>query len=178
MAERLTLARPYAEAVFRLAEESKTLPKWSAVLGFLRALLADQELAAIVGNPNVDDARTLTLICDIAGDRIDEQARNLVRLLIDNGRLGLLDEISSQYEILRAEAEKTIEVEVRTAYMLDGGQQQAIASALEKRLGRSVSLNVQEDKNLIGGVLIRAGDLVIDGSIKGRLAQLATHLTH
>lgn len=178
MAERLTLARPYAEAVFKLAKEDNRLADWSAMLALMVAILDDAQMARIADDPNVDGARLLALIKDIAGDRLDDEAGNFVHLLIDNGRLSLMGEIAAQFEGLRAEAESMIEVEVISAYALDDDQKNQIIRAMSTRLGRSVNLNVSEDKSLMGGMVIRAGDLVIDGSVTGRLAALATALTH
>jgi F-type H+-transporting ATPase subunit delta len=178
MAERLTLARPYAEAVFRLAKEQRRLGEWFELLSLLAVVLSDERVVRVVTNPEVEDGRILALVKDICGDKLDEQGENLVRMLIANDRLRLMPEIHSLYEDLKQEAEAAIDVEVTSAYPLESSQQKILAEALNRKLGRDINLTVSEDKSLIGGVVIRAGDLVIDGSVKGYLGELATHLTH
>ena len=178
MAERLTLARPYAEAVFRLAKEQKRLGEWYELLSLLAVVLSDERVVRVVTNPEVEDGRILALVKDICGDTLDEQGENLVRMLIANDRLRLMPEIHSLYEGLKQEAEAAIDVEVTSAYPLESSQEKILADALNRKLGRDINLTVSEDKSLIGGVVIRAGDLVIDGSVKGYLGELATHLTH
>ena len=178
MAERLTLARPYAEAVFKLASEQKRLGEWHELLSLLASVLRDERMVRIVINPEVEDDRVVALLKDICGKQMDEQGENLVRLLLGNDRLRLMPEIYSIYEGLKQEAEKAIDVEVTSAYPLESSQEKILAEALNRKLGCEVNLTVSEDKSLIGGVVIRAGDLVIDGSVKGYLGELATHLTH
>lgn len=111
------------------------------------------------------------------GGQLDEEARNFVRLLVDYRRLSLLPEIRELYETMRAEAEGRLEVDVRTAFPLDARQREMLVAALKRRFGREVNLAETVDPDLIGGVEIRAGDLVIDGSVRGRLAALAAQLT-
>ena len=178
MAERLTLARPYADAVFKLAKEQKRLGEWFELLSLLATVLSDERIVRVVLNPEVEDDRVLALLRDICGSKLDEQGENLVRMLIANDRLRLMPEIHSLYEDLKQEAEAAIDVEVTSAYPLDSSQEKILADSLNRKLGRDVNLTVSEDKSLIGGVVIRAGDLVIDGSVKGYLGELATHLTH
>jgi F-type H+-transporting ATPase subunit delta len=178
MAERLTLARPYAEAVFKLAKERKRLGEWHDLLSLLAIVMRDERIVRVVINPEVEDDRVLALMKDICGAKLDEQGENLVRLLIANDRLRLMPEISALYEEMKQEAEKAIDVEVTSAYPLESSQEKILADALNRKLGCDVNLTVSEDKSLIGGVVIRAGDLVIDGSVKGYLGELATHLTH
>ena len=178
MAERLTLARPYADAVFKLAKEQKRLGEWFELLSLLAAVLGDERIVRVVINPEVEDDRVLALLRDICGSKLDEQGENLVRMLITNDRLRLMPEIHSLYEDLKQEAEAAIDVQVTSAYPLDSSQEKILADSLNRKLGRDVNLTVSEDKSLIGGVVIRAGDLVIDGSVKGYLGELATHLTH
>ena len=178
MAERLTLARPYADATFKLAKEQGRLGEWFELLSFLAAVVHDARIERIVTNPEIEDDRIVALLKDICGGKLDEQGENLVRLLITNDRLRLLPEIQSLFEELKHEAEAAIDVEVASAYPLESSQQKILVEALNRKLGREINLTVCEDKSLIGGVVIRAGDLVIDGSVKGYLGELATHLTH
>jgi len=177
MAERLTLARPYAEAVFKLAQASNDLAGWSTVLQNLSAVASDPQMKDIITNPETNDEALLGLIVDIVG-KLDAQQENLVRVLMENDRLLLSPEIASLYEEHRAEAEASVDVVVASAIALDAKQEQAIAASLEKKLGKKVNLSSNVDESLIGGVVIQAGDLVIDGSVKGRLGELASQLIH
>lgn len=178
MAERQTLARPYAEAIFKLAQEQDRMQAWSDGLGFIAAVLADEAMLVVLDQPEIENDRFIALIKDICGEHMDEQAQNLLRVLLENNRASLFPEIVSLYELLKADAERTVEVEVLSAFALDVDQEKSIATAMEKKLGCAVTLQLKEDTSLMGGIVIRAGDLVIDGSVKGYLNELATHLTH
>ena len=176
MTERTTLARPYAEAVFRLASEHKTLKPWSEMLRLAVTVLQDPQVAALVENPRVPRARFVEFFLAICGKRLDKDGANLIRLLSENLRLPLLPDIAALYEALRAGAENRIEAEVISAYEVSETQLKAIAGALKQRLGRDIDLTMRLDPALVGGIMIRAGDLVIDGSVQGKLRALATHL--
>ncbi|MEX2164336.1 MAG: F0F1 ATP synthase subunit delta [Sulfuricaulis sp.] len=178
MAEKQTLARPYAEAVFDRAKESNALMPWSEMLVFLAAVAADENMMRLLGNPRVERARFLELFLSVCGQYINDDGANLVRLLLENRRLGLLPEIIAQFETRRAEAEARIEATVVTPFPLAARQMKTISESLRRKFGREVNLTTRTDKSLLGGIVIRAGDLVIDGSIRGRLAELATHLSH
>jgi len=174
--ERRTLARPYAEAVFRLALERKTLKAWSEMLQLAATLAADPQVAALTDNPRVPRERFVAFFLDVAGKKLDKDAANFIRLLSENHRLALLPEIASLYELLRAQTEGRVEAEVISASVVSDAQLKDIAAALKKRLGRDIDLSTRIDPALIGGIVIRAGDLVIDGSVQGKLRALATHL--
>jgi F-type H+-transporting ATPase subunit delta len=176
MTERTTLARPYAEAVFRLASEHKTLKPWSEMLRLAVAVMQDPQVAALAENPRVPRARFVEFFLDVCSKRLDKDGANFIRLLSENHRLPLLPEISALYEALRAGAENRIEAEVISAYEVSETQLKAIAGALKRRLGRDIDLTTRIDTALVGGIVIRAGDLVIDGSVQGKLHALATHL--
>lgn len=176
MAGTSSLARPYAQAVFELAQESKDFKSWSDALAFLAALLSDESIQDLIHNPRVEEEQLQALLDDLCGDRVPEGGRNLLRLMMANDRLALVPDVAAQYEVLRAEAEGTVDAEVRSAKPLSDEQQTQLAKALEKRLGRKVNLTVHEDDTLLGGAVIRAGDMVIDGSAKGRLEKLASAL--
>ncbi len=178
MAEMQTLARPYAEAVFELARGRNQLTKWSEMLGFIATVAADARMMQIADDPRVDRTRFLSLFLGVCEQRVDEQGANLIRLLVDNRRLALLPEIVAQYEALKAEAEARVEATVISAFPLEAAQLDSLGAALKRRLGREVNLTAQVDQALLGGVVIRAGDLVIDGSVRGRLQELAAHLGH
>lgn len=176
MTERTTLARPYAEAVFRLARERKTLKAWSEMLQLAAAVAADPQVTTLIDNPRVPRNRFVDFFLDVGGKKLDQDAANLVRLLSDNHRLALLPEIAALYESLRAQAENRVEAEVVSASAVNETQLKDIAAALKKRLGRDIDLHTRIDPSLVGGIVIRAGDLVIDGSVQGKLRLLATHL--
>ena len=186
MTERTTLARPYAEAVFRLASEQKALQAWSEMLQLAVAVMRDPQVTALAENPRVPRARFVEFMLDVcaaharasaaAGKRLDKDGANFIRLLSENHRLALLPEIAALFEERRASAESRIEVELVSAYEITEAQIKAIADALKRRLGRDIELATRIDPALIGGVVVRAGDLVIDGSVRGKLRALATHL--
>ena len=176
MAEKSTIARPYAQAIFNIALEEAKLKEWSEMLQFVAAVAADAEMLDIIGNTNINKDKLAQLFIDISGKRLSEYGKNMIKVLADNRRLGYLPQIAQQFEILRAEAEKTIEAEVISAYEVSSEQQQQIADKLKARLGREVSLTCSIDKSLLGGVIIKAGDLVIDGSVIGQIQKLSIEL--
>ncbi len=192
MAEKQTLARPYAEAVFELAQARNALKPWSEMLALVTAIAADENMQRLASDPRVDRARFRDLFLDVCEEcardgalteprtqkNLDDVSANFVRLLVENRRLNLLPEIVTQYETLKAEAEARVEVTVTSAFMLEPEQLKTISEALKRKLGREVNITAQVDKTLMGGIVIRAGDLVIDGSVRGRLADLATHMSH
>lgn len=178
MAELSTVARPYATAVFDIARAARNYPVWSQQLQLLAGIVADEQMRSLIGNAAVSKNQVVKLIAEVAGDKLDANGRNLVKVLAEHRRLGVLAEISDQYEVLRAEAEATLDAEVVSAFAVDAAQQQSIASALQKRLGRKVNITCKVDPALLGGAIVRAGNLVIDGSALGRLEKLATRLAH
>lgn len=178
MAEESTLARPYAEALFELAQQEGRLAQWSEALSALTMIVSNEDVASLIGNPGVDDEALAQAIISIAGESLDEHAKNFVRLLADNGRLPVLPAISEQYAHQRAVAENRVDVEVVAASEINDEQQQQLINALKKRLKRDVSLTFSTDASLIGGAVVRAGDLVIDGSVRAQLAKLELNLAH
>lgn len=178
MAELTTVARPYAQAIFKRAQETGRLAEWSGELQFAAAIALDPTMADTIDSNRLTKAELAERFIGIGAEQLSEEARNLVRLLAENRRLSLLPEIAAVYEVLKAEAESTVEAEMVSAYPLDDAQRDRIAEALKARLGRKVSLSATVDESLIGGAIIRAGDLVIDGSVRGKLGRLATALNH
>lgn len=176
MAENTTIARPYAQAVFAAASEQGDLQGWSAMLQLAAAVVSHDEVAAIIDSPTLDKAQRGQVVIDICGGNITDAGRNLLQVLAENGRLALLPEIAALYEVERAAAESRITAEVISATPLSDSQKQAIAVALQKRLGRDVALECNVDETLLGGAIIRAGDMVIDGSVAGRLDKLGAAL--
>ena len=177
MSDLVTAARPYAKAILELADSDKAMNKWSKQLQFMAAVAMDPELQQLIGNPKLTRQEVAEIFITACGDDIDDQGRNLVRLLAENGRIAVLPELSMLYDKLRADAQGTVEAEVYSAYRLGKEQREKLEAALAKRLGRDVKITSHVDKSLLGGAVIRAGDLVIDGSLKGRIEKLNAALT-
>ena len=176
MAERATIARPYAKAAFEYARSANAFAEWSQGLKTLAEIVADRRVAALTKSPQCTTADLSTLFTDVAGARLDAGMQNFVRVLAENHRLLLLPEIAAYYEVLRSAVENTVDVEVVSAVPLDTAQADKLAQALSTRLKRRVRMRTSVDSTLLGGAVVRAGDLVIDGSLKGRLERLATEL--
>ena len=176
MAEPSTIARPYAEAAFRLADAQGKLAEWSVALANLAAVAADARVRGAVGDPNLPAAKAAGLIIAVLAGKLSGEAENFVRVLAENGRLDVLAEIRTQYEALKNEREGTIEAEVYTAFEMDQAQVADLVSRLEKKTGRKVKARVSVDKSLIGGVKIVIGDKVIDGSARAQLSALENAL--
>jgi F-type H+-transporting ATPase subunit delta len=177
MADKSTIARPYAKAAFEEARDRKRLGPWSQALHTAAAVVSDSRVEELLGNPRVTPQELATLVIEIAGPELDEEGRNFVRTLADNQRLSLLPEISTLFDELKGEAEGVVDVTVTSAVPLDDSQRGKLAAALERRLGRTVRLQCATDPDLLGGAVLRAGDMVIDGSLRGRLERIAYELT-
>ncbi|WP_447927505.1 F0F1 ATP synthase subunit delta [Vreelandella sp. EE27] len=176
MAELLTVARPYAKAAFEYARDHEAFDSWSQALNFLSVAVADDDLRRVLGSPKVVNETKIELLSSI----LPEQPEGITRFLTTlatQGRLLALPFIADQFERLRAEFEQRVEVMVTSAYKLTAPQKTKLANALKKRLNREISISTQVDKSLIGGVILRAGDTVIDGSVRGRLNRLTDALT-
>lgn len=176
MTEYQTIARPYAQAVFDLAKSAGNYEEWSQALAWLSVIAEDEQVQEIAQNPRVDDASLIRLFNDIAGEKLSGERENFLKLVVANGRIFALPGIAALYEAMRAEAEGTIEAELISAQAVSDAQQAALAQSLARRLGREVSLRVVEKPELIGGAILRAGDMVIDASVEGRLQKLAANL--
>jgi F-type H+-transporting ATPase subunit delta len=176
MSELMTLARPYAVAAFARAKETGTLDRWQETLEFLRLLLTDSRMKQAANNPKADREAFLRALLDLCAERVDAESANFVRLLVQNRRLDLIQDICTLFSHYRAEDEGTIDVAVATAYPLDDHQQHRIAGLIEKLMRRNARLSVRQDESLIGGVIIHAGDRVIDASIRGQLQRLQKSL--
>jgi F-type H+-transporting ATPase subunit delta len=172
MAELQTLARPYAKAVFELAHQGGALQQWSQTLRTLNGAVSDAKVAALLADPRLSRHDVAGVLIAALGERLDGQGRNFVQLLAENNRLAALPAIVEEFEALRAEAERRVEVEITTATAVAEPQQQALVGAVKKRLAREVQVSWKTDAALIAGAVIRAGDLVIDGSVAGELNQL------
>ncbi len=176
MAEPSTIARPYAEAAFRLADAQGKLADWSAALANLGAVASDERVRAAIGDPNFPAAKVAGLFISVLAGKLTGEVENFVRVLAENGRLEVLSEIRTQYEALKNEREGTVEAEVYTAFEMDPAQVADLVSRLEKKTGRKVRARVSVDKALIGGVKIVIGDKVIDGSARAQLSALENAL--
>jgi F-type H+-transporting ATPase subunit delta len=178
MAEKATIARPYAKAAFEYAQEHKSFARWSKVLAAGSAVVSEPTVEKLLTHPRVGPEALVGLIAEVAGDALDEHGRNFLMTLAQNRRLGLLPEVAAQFEVLRAEIENVADVRIISAVQLSEGQQQRFSAVLKKRLQREVRLHCEVDPSLIGGAIVRAGDFVIDGSLKARLERLAGAMTH
>jgi F-type H+-transporting ATPase subunit delta len=178
MADRATIARPYARAAFAHASEGGDLAAWSTMLGAAATAAVDPRVSRLIGNPHVTGEQLVELLADASKGAAGPGGINFLLALAENHRLALLPEIAEQFETLRAEVENVVDVEVIAAQEIAPAQEKRLAAALKKRLGREVRMQMRIDETLIGGAIVRAGDLVIDGSLKGRLARLGSALTN
>lgn len=173
MAEAVTIARPYAVAVFRLAKEKNALAKWSEMLGFASAVAADAQMRALIEDPKLAAVDIERMFLSVCGDRLDATGQNLIRLLVEYGRLALLPEIASTFEELKAQDEGTLDAEITSAAKLNDAQVKTLVSRLQIKFGKKVEATVKVDPEIIGGIKIVVGDTVIDASVRGRLQELA-----
>lgn len=174
MADDATIARPYARAAFDHAHAAQQLAPWGDLLDKASAIVADERVRPLIGNPHVKRSELVTFVLEVAGFASDTQARNFVQLLADNDRLSLLPQIAAQYAALRADVENTVDVTVTSAMPLSAEQSATLARALTTRLKRTVRLSESVDAALIGGAIVKAGDFVVDGSLRGRIERLST----
>jgi F-type H+-transporting ATPase subunit delta len=176
MAENVTLARPYAEAAFQLAKGGNTLPAWSGALSRLAAVAASPDMAACIGNPLFAPAQLTKLCLDVAGEALSAEQQNFVRVLVDNDRLTVLPEISGLFNELKHGHEGIKDAEITSAFALDDATMKSLVADLERKFGCRIQTTVKVDAELIGGVRIAVGDEVIDASVRGKLAAMATAL--
>lgn len=172
MAELATLARPYARAVFNYAVAAGDMQAWSAMLGVLSAVAQHEKIVRMCGAPDLNSEQQARAISDACGDQLNNEGRNFVSVLAENRRLPLLPYVARLYEGFKAQREKTVNVEITSAFPLEDSTEQKLAASLQKKLDRTVSVATTVDKELLGGVIIRTGDMVIDGSVRGKLAKL------
>ncbi|RUR08520.1 F0F1 ATP synthase subunit delta [Legionella sp. km772] len=176
MSDSTTIARPYAKAIFEHALAEKKLAQWSDYLFVLAQAVLDSQASEFIANPASTIEQQIELLNAVCSVKEDKALSNLIHLLATNKRLMLLPEIKALYEVHRAEQEKTLGVDVISYSELSSVQQQHLMDALSKRLQRNVSLKISIDPSLLGGAVVRAGDLVIDGSVRGKLNKLSTDL--
>ena len=177
MAEYTTSARPYARAVYARATETSSVESWGEALALLAAVAADASMQETLDKPQLSKEQKGEIMLKVLSDKLNQQQQNLVRLMAENGRLRALPEVAHQFEIYRAEAEGKVDAEVISAFALTSEQERAITEMLKSKLGRDVSITTSTDESLIGGVVIKAGDTIIDGSMKSQLETLAITLS-
>jgi len=177
MAERATIARPYAKAAFAYARENGRVADWARWLGTARQVVSSDDYARLAQSPGIHASQLVELIESICGSDLDANGRAFLALLAENQRVDYLPEIAEHFDALVADDQNVAEVEVVSAVALDDAQQQRLAAAMRKRLQRDVRLSCKVDPALIGGAVVRSGDLLIDGSLKGKLERLETELT-
>jgi F-type H+-transporting ATPase subunit delta len=176
MAELTTIARPYAEAAFRIAREANSLPVWSQTLRFLCDVAADPRVSAALDNPKLTAADKESLLLSIGGERLDATGRGFVRVLVDADRVAVLPQIRTLFEALKNDADGVAAARIDTAFPLTDAQTAELRAALEKRFGRKIETTINVDPALGGGARITVGDTVIDGTIEAQLAAMATQL--
>ena len=176
MAVLTTLARPYARAAFESAQSQDSLGQWSEVLTIAGQVAANSDVKKLLTHPGVDRSIKADIILEFAGTEVSEPVRNFFAILAEKGRLAMLPEISELFRKFRADLERTVEIDVTAAFELTDEQRQKLAEALSKKLERQVTLSTQADQALIGGVIVRTGDMVIDASVRGKLNKLADTL--
>ena len=177
MAELATLARPYANAIFDLASERDALERWSRMLSLAAAAVAEPTVQALIEAPAVTDAQKAHALIDVVRDEIDDAGRRFLHTLAENKRLPLLPEIGGQFETLKADAERVLDVEIASAVPLTDAELNGFTDALKRRYERDIQVSTVVDEDLIGGAVVRAGDTVVDGSVRGKLDKLAESLT-
>ena len=186
MADNNTVARPYAQALFDVAQENDALVELSESLASAKALLEDGQIAAFLATPTLSDDERLAFLQGLFADAVgkgsvfaggNDHGTNFIKLLLENGRVVAMPEIADRFEALKAKVENTVDAVITSAAALSKEQQQAMVDSLRAKLGRDVNVTTEIDENLIGGAVIRAGDVVIDGSLRARLEGLATALT-
>ena len=173
MAELITLARPYAKAAFEDACAQNTLSNWSTMLQWAGAVVSDARVTVALDKPELTTEKKANIVIDICEGKLNEHGKNFVHILAENKRLSLLPEIACLFEHLKAEQEKTLDVEVVSARAWDAQQTNTLSESLRKRFDRNIELNCVVDEKLLGGIVIRAGDTVIDGSVRGKLTRLS-----
>lgn len=176
--EKIAIARPYTEAVLGRAQETDSLDLWSDMLGLLSALVKSPELMALIDSPKLSNDQVLDALIDIGGENLNQECHNFLKILMHNRRVLLMPDIADLYERRKRECQGGLQVQVLSAYPLDEAQEQALATALQERLQRDIEIKSEQDPDLIGGILIHAGDLLIDGSVRGHLRRLANQLRY
>ncbi len=178
MAEPITIARPYAEAVFKLAAQANALPAWSDAIANIDGVVADGRVQALISDPKVSAQQLEGLVLGVVGDKLSGEARNFVQVLVANNRLELMPHIRAHYEALKREKEGVLDARIISALPIDDTQVKQLVAQLEKKYQRKVTAQVETDASLIGGVKIVVGDKVIDATVRGRLDAMGASLVN
>jgi F-type H+-transporting ATPase subunit delta len=173
MAEAVTIARPYAVAVYRLAKEKNALAKWSDMLSFAAAVAADAQMQAYINDPKIASEDLERVFLAVGKDKLDEPAINLIKLLVEYGRLALLPDVAAAFEELKAQDEGVLEAEITAAAKPSDAEVSNVVARLQAKFGKKVEASVKVDPEIIGGIKIVIGDTVIDASVRGQLQELA-----
>jgi len=173
MADAITIVRPYAVAAFRLAKEQKALAKWSEMLGYAAAVAADPQMKAVIDNPKVVASDLEKLFLSVCEKKLDKASENMIKLLVEYGRLALLPEVATAFEELKAQDEGVLEAEITAAAKPSDGEVKALVKRLEGKFGKKIEASVKVDPEIIGGIKIVIGDTVIDASVRGQLQEMA-----
>lgn len=173
MLEKKTIARPYAQAAFEQASEENDLTGWSEALSILAMITSDEQMKKLMHDPRVSNDQIQAMVTELAGDILTNTKTNFVKILVESDRLMLCPEISQIFDEKKADAQKHASIQVVSAYEMDESEKQKIAEAMKKKLGRSVEVTSEQDPGLIGGMVVKSGDMVIDLSIRGRLNKMA-----
>ncbi|MCK5714516.1 MAG: F0F1 ATP synthase subunit delta [Nitrosomonadaceae bacterium] len=176
MAEALTIARPYAEAVFRLAKAGNSLPAWSSMLKFTAVVADDKRIRVLLGNPEVSTKRLGELLLDICGDKLSNEGRNFMLLLVESKRVEVLPEVSELFEQLKTQHEGVLEAKVASAFAMTNVQLKDLVAGLESKFKRKIEAKVNVNPELIGGVKVEIGDEVFDASVRGKLEAMSVAL--
>lgn len=177
MAETITIARPYAKAAFQAAKDKDALTIWSDMLAYASVVASDENMRVVLDHPALTSEQKAQLFTDVCGDKLTTEAKNFVFVLSEHNRLALVPDIADLFENFKTRLEKSIDVEVESAFELGKEQQNKLAQALSTKLDRNVVITSTVDETLLGGAIIRAHDLVIDASVRGKIAKLTKALT-
>ena len=176
MAELATLARPYANALFELAKAENSLEQWSRMLGVVHTTSQHETVGLLLNSPDLPANAKAFRVAEVCGDELDDRGKKFLQALAEHDRLSIVGEVRDQFELLRAEELQSLDVEVISAYPMSEAQSEALKVALNRRFEKEISIESRVDESLIGGAIIRAGDMVIDGSVRGKLIKLADTL--
>lgn len=176
MAEAITIARPYAEAVFKSAQAKKTIAVWSGMLKYAAAVASEEHVNALIGNPSVSAKQVADIFLEICKDKLNEEGRNLIILMAENDRLDVLPQVSVLYEQLKSQHEGMLNAKIVSAFELNAGQLRKLIVLLERKFKHEINAKVSVDPELIGGVKIEIGDEILDTSVRGKLEAMAVAL--
>ena len=172
MLEKTTIARPYAQAAFEIAQAQENTAQWSSLLRLLKLIVSDHQMRLLIANPKISNQQLQDIVIELCGDKMFEDGPNFVKVLISSGRLQYAGQMADLFDEMRTEAEGILEVVVTSAYPLEQSQEKQIAESMAKRYGKKIEISSTVDESLIGGAIIKAGDSVVDASLYGRLREL------